>query len=135
MEAFGERSVSEHRLGDLTRLQPTSAPVVTTALIALNVAFNVLANAAFRISARSATWTDVLSWQVLGNLAGLFTVIALTCTLRYLPLGIVFPLTTGTSILGVQIVAARWLFHEPISAVQWAGSLLIGVGLLLVQHR
>jgi hypothetical protein len=30
----------------------------------------LLANVAFRISARSAIWSDVLVWQVLGNLAG-----------------------------------------------------------------
>jgi len=39
------------------------------------------------------------------------------------------------SILGVQMVAARLLFHEPINAVQWTGSLLISVGLFLVQRR
>jgi multidrug transporter EmrE-like cation transporter len=107
---------------------------VLTALLALNVAFNILANAAFRVSARSATWSDVLIWQVLGNLAGLVTVVTLTAMLRYVPLRTAFPLTTGMSILGVQVVAARWLFNEPISAVQWAGSLLIGVGVFLVQR-
>ena len=114
--------------------QPASVPVITTALIALNVVFSILANAAFRASARSATWSYVLTWQVVGNLAGLITVIALTGMLRYVPLSIAFPVTTGMSMLGVQIVAAKWLFHEPINAVQWTGALLIGVGVFLVQR-
>ena len=105
-----------------------------TALVAVNVIFSILANAAFRISARSASWSDVLTWQVVGNLAGFVTVITLTGLLRYTPLSIAFPLTTGMSILGVQIVAAKWLFQEPITSVQWVGSLLIGAGIFLVQR-
>ena len=107
---------------------------VVTILIALNVAFSIAANAAFRISARSATWGDVLVWQVLGNLAGLVTVVSLTGLLRYMPLNVAFPVTTGISILGVQLVAARWLFQEPINPLQWAGAVLIGVGIFLVQR-
>ena len=104
------------------------------ALIALNVLFTIVANAAFRVSARSATWTDVITWQVVGNLAGLVTVLSLTGLLRYLPLRIAFPLTTGMGILGVQLVAARWLFNEPIGLMQWAGAMLIGLGVFLIQR-
>jgi multidrug transporter EmrE-like cation transporter len=107
---------------------------VMTVLITLNVFFSIVANAAFRISARSVTWGDLLMWQVLGNVAGLITVVSLTGLLRYMPLTVAFPVTTGMSILGVQLVAAKWLFHEPISAVQWIGSVLIGVGIVLVQR-
>ena len=103
-------------------------------LIALNVVFSIVASAAFRLSARSATWSDVLTWQVLGNLAGLVTVVSLTCLLRYRPLAIAFPLTTGMSILGVQVVAAKWLFHEPIDVMQWTGTILSGAGIFLVQR-
>jgi multidrug transporter EmrE-like cation transporter len=105
-----------------------------TALVALNVIFSILANAAFRVSARSASWSGVLTWQVVGNLAGFATVVSLTALLRYLPLTIAFPVTTGMSILGVQIVAAKWLFQEPIELAQWAGVLLIGLGVFLVQR-
>jgi len=107
---------------------------VMTILIALNVLFNIAANAAFRISARSATWGDVLLWQVLGNLAGLVTVVSLTGLLRYMPLNVAFPITTGISILGVQVVAAKWLFQEPINSLQWTGAVLIGIGVFLVQR-
>lgn len=107
---------------------------MTTALIVLNVVFSIVANAAFRISAQSATWTAVVIWQIVGNLAGFVTVLCLTGLLRDVPLAIAFPVTTGLSIIGVQLVAARWLFNEPIDAVQWAGALLIVVGVFLLQR-
>jgi multidrug transporter EmrE-like cation transporter len=105
-----------------------------TVLLALNLLFNILANTAFRISARSGSWREILSWQVTGNAAGFVTAVTLTGLLRYVPLSIAFPVTTGMSILGVQVIAAWGLFHEPIDAVQWLGSLLIGVGIFLLQR-
>jgi multidrug transporter EmrE-like cation transporter len=107
---------------------------LVTVLIVLNVLFSIFANAAFRLSAQGATWGDVLTWQVLGNLAGFVTVLALTGLLRYMPLAVAFPVTTGLSIVAVQVVAARWLFNEPIDTTQWAGALLIVAGIFLVQR-
>ncbi len=107
---------------------------MTVALVALNVIFSIVANAAFRVSARSATWSDVVVWQVVGNLAGFITVVSLTGLLRDVPLAIAFPVTTGISILGVQLVAARWLFNESITPVQWAGAVLLVLGVFLVQR-
>src|SRR5574341_488454 len=103
-------------------------------LIVLNMAFNVLANASFRISAMSETWRGILMWQVMGNLAGFITVITLTLLLRHMPLSIAFPLTTGLAVLGVQFVAAIWLFHEPVSQRQWLGTLAIVAGIWLIQR-
>ena len=103
-------------------------------LILFNLAFNVLANASFRVSAMSGTWRGIIAWQVAGNLAGFITVITLTWLLRYMPLSIAFPLTTGLAILGVQFVAAIWLFHEPVSQRQWLGTLAIVAGIWLIQR-
>ncbi len=107
---------------------------MTTALVVLNVVFSIVANASFRVSAHSPTWSAVVAWQVVGNLAGFVTVLTLTALLRYMPLAVAFPLTTAASILGVQIVAARWIFDESINAVQWMGALLIVIGVFLVQR-
>jgi multidrug transporter EmrE-like cation transporter len=101
-------------------------------LTVANVLFNVIANAAFKVSAGSRTWREFLFWQVIGNAAGLITVLTLTGLLRYLPLGVVFPFTTGLMVIGVQIGAAHWLFHEPITPVQWGGTLLVTVGIVLI---
>jgi multidrug transporter EmrE-like cation transporter len=71
---------------------------------------------------------------VIGNLAGFITVLTLTRLLRYLPLSITFPLTTGLTVIGVQVVAAAALFHEPISARQWAGTAAIVISIFLVSR-
>lgn len=111
-----------------------SASLTAFILILLNLAFNVLANASFRVSALSDSWRGILTWQVIGNLAGFITVITLTLLLRYMPLSVAFPLTTGLAILGVQLVAAAWLFHEPISSQQWLGTLAIVLGIWLIRR-
>ncbi len=109
-----------------------SSSLVVMGLLVFNLFFNVLANASFKIAAFSTTWRGFLAWQVIGNLAGFITVLTLTGLLRHMPLGVAFPVTTGLSIIGVQIMAARFYFHEPVSAVQWLGTLLIAMGIFLV---
>jgi multidrug transporter EmrE-like cation transporter len=110
------------------------ASAVVTGLLVLNLLFNIIANASFRISAHSPAWRGILFWQIIGNLAGFITVITLTGLLRYMPLSIAFPLSTGLSIIGVQLAAAKYMFHEPITLANWAGSLLIAIGIFLVQR-
>jgi multidrug transporter EmrE-like cation transporter len=77
---------------------------------------------------------DVLVWQLFDNLAGLVTVLSLTGLLRHMPLTVAFPVTTGISIPGVQVVATKCLFHESITPLRWMGAVLIGVGVFLVQR-
>jgi multidrug transporter EmrE-like cation transporter len=114
------------------KINSTSALVFS--LIIVNLAFNVLSNAAFRVSALSSSWRGLWTWQVVGNLAGLVTVITLTWLLRHMPLSVAFPLTTGLTVLGVQLVSASWIFKEPISERQWLGALAIILGIWLIQR-
>jgi len=114
----------------ISRMECSS--MIMPGLLILNLAFNILANAAFKISAFSPNWRGLLTWQVIGNLAGFITVLTLTGLLRYMPLSIAFPLTTGLTIVGVQVVAAHFYFHESISYMQWWGTLLITLGVLLI---
>ncbi len=116
----------------IPKIQSTSTLVFW--LIVVNLGFNVLSNASFRVSAASATWRGILTWQVVGNLAGLVTVITLTWILKYMPLSIAFPLTTGLTVLGVQMVAASWIFNETISQQQWLGTIAIVLGIWLIQR-
>jgi len=117
----------------LLRLRSTSA--ITLALVSSNLLFNIIANASFKVSASSPTWRGFLTWQVLGNLAGFITVLTLTGLLRYIPLHVAYPITTGLAVFGVQIVAAKALFHEPITPGQWLGTALLAVGIALVGRR
>lgn len=110
-----------------------SASLIAFWLIVINLAFNVASNAGFRMSAFSGSWRGFLVWQVVGNVAGLITVLTLTALLRYMPLGVAFSLTTGLAIIGVQLIAAVWLFHEPMSLRQWFGTLTIVAGIWLIR--
>jgi multidrug transporter EmrE-like cation transporter len=49
-----------------------------------------------------------------------------------MPLHVIFPLTTGLAVIGVQVVAAKMLFGETISHAQWWGTLLIVAGVVLL---
>ncbi|MGA2112193.1 MAG: hypothetical protein ABSG98_08605 [Anaerolineales bacterium] len=104
-------------------------------LLAANLAFNVLANASFKVSALSANWRGFLFWQVVGNLSGFLTVLSLTWLLRYDALHVVFPLTTGLAVVGVQVLAAALFFHETITPPQWLGTILIVLGIMLIGGR
>ncbi len=105
---------------------------VLTALIAGNLLFNIAAQASFKISADSHNWRGFLAWQIAGNLAGFITVLTLTGLLRFIPLGVAYPLTVGLAVIGVEVAAARLLFHESIAPVQWLGTLLIAFGVFLI---
>lgn len=104
-------------------------------LFLANFLFNVLANASFKISAHSPDWRRFLLWQVIGNLSGFITVLTLTGLLRYIPLSVAFPITTGLAVVGVQVLAAAGFFREPVSPAQWLGTALVVVGILLIGGR
>ena len=123
----------------MPKLRLPSLPVDRTGsvvvLVGANLLFNVIANASFRISAHSPDWRRFLLWQVIGNLSGLITVLTLTGLLRYIPLSVAFPVTTGLAVIGVQVLAAAWLFGETVSPAQWLGTLLVVLGILLIGGR
>lgn len=111
---------------------PADEILAPTALLVGNLLFNIVANASFKLSAASPGLRSFLAWQIVGNLAGFITVLTLTGLLRYLPLHVAYPVTAGLAVVGVQVVAARWLFGEAISSGQWLGTVFIIVGIILV---
>ena len=124
----------------LQRLRTSTNPLpqgnlwIIGGLLFLNMVFNILGNASFKLSALAANWKGLLGWQVAGNLAGFITVLTLTGLLRYLPLHVAQPMVQGLAIMGVQILAARLFFHEAISPTQWLGMAVIIAGIVLIQR-
>ena len=121
------------------RFRPSTIPLtqghtpIIAGLLLLNLVFNILGNASFKLSALAANWKGLVGWQVVGNLAGFITVLTLTGLLKYLPLHVAQPMVQGLAIIGVQIVASKLFFHEAISPAQWIGMLLIVGGIILIQ--
>jgi multidrug transporter EmrE-like cation transporter len=112
----------------------TSASIIL-ALIGANLLFNIVANASFKVSAEAPRWNGFFIWQVIGNLAGLITVLTLTALLRYMPLNVAFTVTTGLAVFGIDIVASGMLFHESIRPIQWVGTALVVAGIALMVER
>jgi multidrug transporter EmrE-like cation transporter len=112
----------------------TRAYMLILMLVLSNIVFTIVANSSFKVSSQSTNWRNFLFWQVIGNLAGLITVITLTWLLRYQPLSVAFPLTTGLGVIGVQIVAGGCLFKEAISPERWLGSILIILGIAFLSR-
>jgi multidrug transporter EmrE-like cation transporter len=107
-------------------------PLLLVGIVAGNMAFNILANVCFKYSTTSANVPQFVAWQVVGNLAGFITVITLTWLLKYIPLHVAFPLTTGLAVIGVYVIGRMLFFKEPISNTQWLGTLVIIVGIVLI---
>lgn len=127
--------MSKPRIWIDTILPSGSGGLIVLGLLAANLAFNVMANASFKISALSANLRGFLFWQVVGNLTGFITALTLTWLLRYDALHVVFPLTTGLAVVGVQVLAAALFFHETITPAQWLGTILIVLGIVLIGGR
>ena len=90
----------------MTFLPDNQAPsvgsaILVIALIVCNLLFNIIANVGFKLSAVSLTWRDFLTWQIIGNLAGLITVLTLTRLLRFIPLHVAYPVTAGLAVISV----------------------------------
>jgi len=109
--------------------------VLIIGFILTNLLFNIIANACFKVSAESTSWRSFLTWQVIGNLAGFITVLTLTGLLRYIPLSVAFPITTGLMVIGVQIVGSWLLFGEVISLQRWVGTALVVAGIVFLSSR
>ncbi len=105
------------------------------ALILGNLAFTVLAKIGFNLSAASSNWRGFWFWQIAGNLAGFIGVLTLTWLLRLIPLHIAYPVTMGLSVIGVQVIAAQFLFRESIGPLQWVGTGLVTAGIVLIGTR
>lgn len=122
-------------LQTVTQALPARNVTETLVLFSANLLFNVIANASFKFSVTHPTWRSFLTWQVIGNIAGFITVLTLTGLLRFIPLHVAFPVTTGMTVIGVQVLAARLLFHEQISPAQWLGTFLVVIGIMLIGGR
>jgi multidrug transporter EmrE-like cation transporter len=105
------------------------------ALFAAHALSTAFAGAGFKLSAASSDTRGFLFWQVLGNLAGFCSVLALTGLLRFFPLHVAYPVSQGVAIMAVNLISARLIFRETITTQQWMGAALIIGGIVLITAR
>jgi multidrug transporter EmrE-like cation transporter len=101
-------------------------------LILSNLIFTVASNIGFKLSADSAGWQGFLWWQVVGNIAGFLSVITFTVLLRMISLHVAWAVTAGFGFALVEVLGARFFFHEAITTWQWFGVALITSGIFIV---
>ena len=122
------------KLNALSPMEAAHSNVWVTALLLSNLLFNVVSNGSFKVSAQSGNLRGFIFWQVTGNLAGFITVITLTGLLRFIPLHVAFPVTTGLAVIGVQLIAGKFFFGEVISTERWLGTILVVIGIALISR-
>jgi multidrug transporter EmrE-like cation transporter len=103
----------------------------TILLLLANMGANTAAHISLKRSATGTGEKRFLLWQVAGNLAAFIGVLAFTGLLQGMSLHVAYPLTEGTSALGVQLVGSLLLFREKIPLKAWAGTGLILMGIVL----
>ena len=101
-------------------------------LTIVNLVFQVISNIGFKLSADCSGWQGFLWWQVVANVTGFLSVIAFTFLLRLISLHVAFALTAGFGFALVQVLGARFVFHEAITSWQWFGMALITGGIFIV---
>ena len=101
-------------------------------LILTNIFFTVVSNLGFKWSAASSGPRDFLRWQVVGNVAGFLSVLALTGLLRFIPLHLATAFTVGLGFVAIQFFGAHLVCGETITTSQWLGITLIAVGVVVV---
>ena len=106
--------------------------LVSIALVAANLAAILSSNVALKLSAGANNVRSFLIWQVVGNLTGFLGVLAGTALLRRVPLSVGFGISAGLGFVLVQVVGARCFFRETIFPLQWAGSGLVVLGIILI---
>lgn len=125
------------RLRALT-LAVQSAPSVLlqslalVALVLLNQVLNVGATIGFALSGLAGGFGSFVFWQVVGSVFGLGAQITFAGMVRLGSVRLANSIGIGLAFVSAQVFSAYWFFKEPFSAVQWLGTALIFIGILLI---
>jgi multidrug transporter EmrE-like cation transporter len=103
------------------------AVVCVLGFIAANSFSSIQFKYAAEAAGRKALWHFIL-----GNLVGFLGPVALTFALRRANPNIIYALCYGGAFAVLQLVSWR-LFDQALSRPQWAGVLLVGLGICLLQ--
>lgn len=108
-------------------------PLLTVLFIAGFVVSSTGASLVFKAAADAAGWA-AFRFFLLGNLIGVWAPVCLMYALKGTNPNIVYAACYGIGFCALQ-AASFQLFQQPLSAWQWAGVGVVGVGILLLQIR
>ncbi len=101
-------------------------------IVPLNQIFNVAATIGFAYSGMADSAASFLLWQIVGSLFGLGTQITFAGMVRFFSLRFANAIGIGLAFFSAQFFGAHLYFHEAFTAVQWAGTALLFLGILLI---
>lgn len=108
-------------------------PLLTVLFIAGFVVSSTGASLVFKAAADAAGWA-AFRFFLLGNFVGVWAPVCLMYALKGTNPNVVYAVCYGIGFCALQI-ASFHLFRQPLSAWQWAGVGVVGVGILLLQIR
>ncbi len=97
------------------------------------VAFYTGDNVCLRYSSERAGW-PAFWWFAVGNVLGFIATVMLTFALKAQHPNIIFALAQGGGFCVLQL-ASFYIFRVPLSPLQWAGVILIAIGIFCVQSK
>jgi hypothetical protein len=106
--------------------------LLVSALVLLNQGFNVAATIGFARSGLAESVASFVGWQIVGSIFGLGTQITFAGMVRFFSLRFANAIGIGLAFVSVQVFSAYVSFHEPFTAAQWFGTVLVFVGILFI---
>lgn len=110
-----------------------ASSAATPWLVLAFIAFSVTGSLCLRVAGQHHGGPAV-AWFIAGNASGFVAATLLTLTLRGRHPNIIYALCLGGGFCALQL-AARLLFHVPLSPAQWLGVSLIAAGMIVLQVR
>jgi drug/metabolite transporter (DMT)-like permease len=124
-------------VGSMPSAQPNSqvaagGGLYTIGLAVLNQVMNVGATTGFAISGRSENMKGFLIWQIIGSVFGLGTQLTFAGLVRFSSVQWASAIGIGLAFVSAEVFSAYAIFREAFSRMQWAGVVLVFVGLILI---
>jgi drug/metabolite transporter (DMT)-like permease len=105
---------------------------IALGLLVVNQVANVGCYTLFALSGRADRRRTFIVLQILGGFFGLFTQLTFAGLVRYASLPFANAAGIGLAFVSAQVFSAALLLREPFTILQWAGTALVFVGVLLI---
>ncbi len=113
-------------------ISPLTKALLILGLVLLNQILNVGATVGFALSGLANGAGTFVLGQAVGSVFGLGAQFTFAGMVRFFSLRFANAIGIGLAFFSAQLFGAYVFFHEPFTGVQWAGTALVFVGILLI---